>query len=71
MVIRIEEVLDTLKNLRKAKRWQGIEVYAASKGIAARREFKGTNMWLYDLWLAKYLLDKINTGQNNCQVVAR
>jgi len=58
------EVLDALKSLRKAKRWQGIEVYAGPDGIAIQRESKGTNMWLYDLWLAEYLLDKISTGQS-------
>ena len=58
------EVLDALKNLRKAKRWQGIDVFAGLEGIAVQRESKGTNMWLYDLWLAEYLLDKISTGQN-------
>jgi len=57
------EVVDALKSLRKAKRWQGIEVYAGPEGIAVQRESKGTNMWLYDLWLAEYLLDKISTGQ--------
>jgi len=58
-----EDVVDALKNLRKAKRWQGIEVYASPDGIAVQRESKGTNMWLYDLWLAEYLLDKISTDQ--------
>jgi hypothetical protein len=57
------DVVDALKSLRKAKRWQGIEVYAGPEGIAVRRESKGTNMWLYDLWLAEYLLDKISTSQ--------
>ena len=56
------EVVDTLKSLRKAKRWQGIDVYASPDGIAIQRESRGTNMWLYDLWLAEYLLDKISTG---------
>jgi len=58
-----ENVVDALKSLHKAKRWQGIEVYAGPDGIAIQRESKGTNMWLYDLWLAEYLLDKISTGQ--------
>ena len=57
------EVVDTLKSLRKAKRWQGIDVYASPDGIAIQRESRGTNMWLYDLWLAEYLLDKISTSQ--------
>jgi hypothetical protein len=58
-----EDVVDALKDLRKAKRWRGIEVYAGPEGIAVQRNSKGTNMWLYDLWLAEYLLDKISTGQ--------
>ena len=59
-----EHVVDALKGLRKAKRWQGIEVYAGPDGIAVQRESKGTNMWLYDLWLAEYLLDKISVTIN-------
>jgi len=43
------DVVNAFKNLRKAKRWQGIEVYAGPDGIAIQRESKGTNMWLYDL----------------------
>ena len=35
---------------------------AGSEGIGVQRESKGTNMWLYDLWLAEYLLDKIGAG---------
>jgi hypothetical protein len=58
-----EYVVDALKNLRKAKRWQGIEVYAGPDGIAIQRESKGSNMWLYDLWFGEYLLDKIKTSQ--------
>ena len=57
-----ETVARALKSLRKAKRWRGIEVNAGSEGIGIQRESKGTNMWLYDLWLAEYLLDKISAG---------
>ena len=57
-----ENCVDALKSLRKAKRWRGIAVYAGADGIAVQRESRGTNMWLYDLWLAEYLLDKISTG---------
>ena len=57
-----EAVSQALKSLRKAKRWQGIEVNAGPEGIGVQRESKGTNMWLYDLWLAEYLLDKIAQG---------
>jgi hypothetical protein len=51
-----EGVAKALKSLRKAKRWRGIVVYAGPAGIAVQRQSKGTNMWLYDLWLAEYLL---------------
>jgi hypothetical protein len=57
------DVMNAFKGLRKAKRWQGIEIHAGPDGIAIQRESKGTNMWLYDLWLAEYLLDKISYGQ--------
>jgi uncharacterized SAM-binding protein YcdF (DUF218 family) len=57
-----ETVVRALKSLRKAKRWQGIEVGAGSEGIGIQRQSKGTNMWLYDLWLAEYLMDRISTG---------
>ncbi|MBN2115413.1 MAG: hypothetical protein JW730_02520 [Anaerolineales bacterium] len=57
-----EAVVSALRSLRKAKRWQGIKVNAGSEGIGIQRQSKGTNMWLYDLWLAEYLLDKTNAG---------
>jgi hypothetical protein len=57
-----EAVARALKSLRKAKRWQGIVVNAGPEGIGIQRQSKGTNMWLYDLWLAEYLLDKIDAG---------
>jgi hypothetical protein len=55
-----EIIVNVLKGLRKAKRWRGVEINAGPEGIAVQRESKGTNMWLYDLWLAEYLLDKIS-----------
>ena len=58
-----EAVVKALRSLRKAKRWRGIVVYASPEGMAIQRQSKGTNMWLYDLWLAEYLLDKINAGK--------
>jgi len=57
-----EAVARALKSLRKAKRWRGIVVYAGLEGIAVQRQSKGTNMWLYDLWLAEYLLAALNAG---------
>jgi hypothetical protein len=53
-----DRVVAATKSLRKAKRWQGIQVYAGPDGIGVHRQSKGTNMWLYDLWLAEYLLEK-------------
>jgi hypothetical protein len=58
-----EAVVKALKSLRKAKRWLGIAVYAGPEGVAIQRQSKGTNMWLYDLWLAEYLLEKIDVVQ--------
>jgi hypothetical protein len=55
-----EAVSRALQRLRKAKRWQGIAVYSGPEGMGIQRQSKGTNMWLYDLWLAEYLLDEIN-----------
>jgi hypothetical protein len=55
-----EAVARALKSLRKAKRWRGIAVYAGPEGIAVQRRSTGMNMWLYDLWLAEYLLDEIH-----------
>lgn len=57
-----DEVLKALKSLRKAKRWRGIEVNAGPEGIGIHRQSKGMNMWLYDLWLAEHLLDKVSAG---------
>ena len=57
-------VVEALKKLRKAKRWQGIVVNAGPEGIGIQRQSKGTNMWLYDLWLAEYLVEKIKESRN-------
>ena len=53
-----EDAVKALKSLRKAKRWRGIAVNAGPEGIAVERQSKGTNMWLYDLWLAEYLANR-------------
>lgn len=39
-----EAVVKALKSLRKAKRWQGIAVYAGPEGIAVQRDSSRTNM---------------------------
>ncbi len=57
-----EAVKRALESLRKAKRWRGILVHAGPEGIAIQRESTGTNMWLYDLWLAEYLLDRTDAA---------
>jgi hypothetical protein len=57
-----EAVVKALRSLRKAKRWRGIVVHAGPEGLAVQRHSKGTNMWLYDLWLAEYLLERANPG---------
>ena len=57
-----EAVVKALKSMRKAKRWQGIVVYAGPEGIAVQRRSTGMNMWLYDLWLAEHLLDEIHAA---------
>lgn len=57
-----EPVRSSLKSLRKAKRWVGIELSAGRDGIAVERESKGQNMWLYDLWLAERLLEVLKSS---------
>jgi len=52
-----DEVVKAIKSLRKAKRWKGIMVNAGPEGVGIQRQSKGQNMWLYDLWLAEYLLE--------------
>ena len=59
-----DQVVAAIKSLRKAKRWQGIQVYAGPEGIGIQRQSKGTNMWLYDLWLAEYLLNKLSDSDS-------
>ncbi|MGD2049970.1 MAG: hypothetical protein PVH03_10750, partial [Chloroflexota bacterium] len=54
-----EPARSSLRSLRKAKRWVGIELSAGQDGIAVERESKGQNMWLYDLWLAERLLEAL------------
>ena len=51
-------VTESLKELRKAKRWVGMESQAGPEGIAVERTpGRRQNMWLYDLWLAERLLE--------------
>jgi hypothetical protein len=57
-----DQLVKALKSLRKAKRWKGVQVFADRECIGVQRHSKGTNMWLYDLWLAEYLLNKMGAG---------
>jgi hypothetical protein len=52
----LETVAKAIKSLRKAKRWRGIKVTGGPEGIKIERKSRQQNMWLYDLWLAEYLL---------------
>jgi hypothetical protein len=49
-------VSNTLKGLRKAKRWVGLEMNGGPQGVEAVRSGRGDNMWLYDLWLIERIL---------------
>ncbi|MEN8154413.1 MAG: hypothetical protein ABFR75_10365 [Acidobacteriota bacterium] len=53
------EIKTFLHKLRKAKRWKGIIVKGDEDGIQINRDSRGVNMWLYDLWLAEQLLEKL------------
>jgi hypothetical protein len=52
-------VVEALKSLRKAKRWQGLEMHGDVDGIVAVRPKRGVNMWLYDLWLIERILKEM------------
>lgn len=53
-------VTESLKQLRKAKRWVGMELQAGPEGIVVERTpGRRQNMWLYDLWLAERLLEAL------------
>jgi hypothetical protein len=51
-------VEDALKHLRKAKRWESLEIIGDKEGITATRNRKGQNMWLYDLWLIERIVNE-------------
>jgi len=46
-----------LKDLRKAKRWEGLELSGDAQGIQVKRRSRGQNMWLYDLWLSERIFN--------------
>jgi hypothetical protein len=53
-------VKESLKELRQARRWVGMELHAGPEGIAVERiPDRRQNMWLYDLWLAERLLEAL------------
>ncbi len=51
-----QDVYAALKGLRKAKRWIGVKLEGSQDGITVERNARGSNLWLYDLWLAERLL---------------
>lgn len=51
-----QNVYAALKGLRKAKRWIGVKIEGSQDGITVKRNARGLNLWLYDLWLAERLL---------------
>jgi hypothetical protein len=53
-------VMDAIRSLRRAKRWRTIQLSAGPDGITVERESRGTNMWLYDLWLIEWLLENLS-----------
>ncbi len=55
-----QAVEESLKELRRAKRWVGLELHAGPEGIVTERDpGRHQNMWLYDLWLAERLLEAL------------
>jgi hypothetical protein len=54
-----QAVLDALRKLRKAKRWEGLQILGDKNGITAARNSKGQNMWLYDLWLIERIVREL------------
>jgi hypothetical protein len=53
-------VKESLRELRQARRWVGMELHAGPEGIAVERiPDRRQNMWLYDLWLAERLLEAL------------
>jgi len=52
-----------LQKLRKAKRWESLEISGDKTGITATRNRKGQNMWLYDLWLIERIVHEIEKGR--------
>ncbi len=56
-------VTESLKELRKAKHWVGMELQAGPEGMVVDRTTgRKQNMWLYDLWLAGRLLESLGEG---------
>jgi hypothetical protein len=56
-------VVESLNELRKAKRWVGMELQAGPEGMVVERTAgRRQDMWLYDLWLVERLLDALEEG---------
>jgi hypothetical protein len=58
-----QAIKDALQKLRKAKRWESLDVSGDKNGITATRNRKGQNMWLYDLWLIERIVHEIEKGR--------
>jgi hypothetical protein len=50
-----QDVHTAMKGLRKAKRWVGVKLAGGPEGVTIKRDARGLNLWLYDLWLAERL----------------
>jgi len=58
-----QAVKESLKELRQAKRWVGMELQAGPERIVVERTpGRRQNMWLYDLWLTERLLEALGEG---------
>ena len=53
-------IKEFFSKLPKAKRWKGVKVTGDGSGIQIERNSRGQNMWLYDLWLAEQLWEKLD-----------
>lgn len=59
-----QAVLDAVRGLRAAKRWENLHIKGGSEGIVAIRKTRGQNMWLYDLWLIERIVNEMTTQKH-------
>ncbi|MDQ3990754.1 MAG: hypothetical protein M3245_00380 [Actinomycetota bacterium] len=50
---------EALRPLRKAARWRDLGLEAGPEGIRVHRPADSDNGWLYDLWLAERLAERL------------